>query len=576
MKYISKKRYQTADDAIAVDSLKEPAHGTVSESVSRSGTRPDFASVTVVTPEIYVKKETAGARAVIADSSFDDFLFKDEYIRFKKDCEEPSSVTKNVKKTKDRNVSIEFSLNDGSTTIKSEKKPAASSKIPALIPTLLLYCASFLIIGLLVYGTYTQINLRLRLGSEVIIDGESVGFVYNKKDLVDLLEKIDRDTQDLLGGFAVIDRSVTYIPRIMPTSGFTAASALEQNIMRTQKHTTFAYGFYVNGELMCAAFTEDDANEVINKVKGAYLEEFGDCDSEEVIFLDDVVIKKQFVSNSYLRSPDGIIAMLSATKEGEVTYTVEAGDTLWQIAIDNEMDLDELYELNDSLADSMIYPGNEITLKKSIPLYSLVSHYKRVAVKDVPYDVEKIELSDKYVGYVEVVEAGELGSKLVDETVTKINGDVIQRLIHSEQSLTEPKRELIKVGTKPVPKKGNGIFARPLFGTITSRFGKRGGGYHTGLDIAAASGSLITAADSGVVIYAGWLGSYGNLVKIDHRNGYVTYYAHCSSILVSNGQEISKGQNIAKVGSTGNSTGPHLHFEVRVSGEPKNPDNYLN
>lgn len=110
---------------------------------------------------------------------------------------------------------------------------------------------------------------------------------------------------------------------------------------------------------------------------------------------------------------------------------------------------------------------------------------------------------------------------------------------------------------------------------ITSRFGSRGGGYHTGLDIATSTGTPIHAVADGKVIQAGWQGSYGNLVIIDHGNGVQTYYAHCSSIYVSVGDTVETGDTIAAVGSTGNSTGPHLHLEVRVNGEIKNPQNYL-
>lgn len=115
----------------------------------------------------------------------------------------------------------------------------------------------------------------------------------------------------------------------------------------------------------------------------------------------------------------------------------------------------------------------------------------------------------------------------------------------------------------------------PVGGTITSRFGRRSSGTHTGLDIATSSGTPIKAAATGTVIYAGYKGSYGNLVIIAHTDKVQTYYAHCSKIYVSNGQTVSQGQTIAAVGSTGNSTGPHLHLEVRENGVAKNPQNYV-
>ncbi len=116
---------------------------------------------------------------------------------------------------------------------------------------------------------------------------------------------------------------------------------------------------------------------------------------------------------------------------------------------------------------------------------------------------------------------------------------------------------------------------RPVSGTITSRFGKRSRGMHTGLDIATSSGTPIKAASAGRVIYAGYKGSYGNLVIIAHTDSVQTYYAHCSKIYVSEGQVVSQGDVISAVGSTGNSTGPHLHLEIRVNGKVRNPQNYL-
>jgi murein DD-endopeptidase MepM/ murein hydrolase activator NlpD len=119
-------------------------------------------------------------------------------------------------------------------------------------------------------------------------------------------------------------------------------------------------------------------------------------------------------------------------------------------------------------------------------------------------------------------------------------------------------------------------FMRPVNGaTITSKYGKRSSGFHTGTDFAIALGTPAYAAASGTVTFAGWKGSYGYLVIIDHGNGYQTYYAHCSALYVSAGQTVTQGQNISAVGSTGNSTGPHLHFEIRYNGNTLNPQNYV-
>jgi murein DD-endopeptidase MepM/ murein hydrolase activator NlpD len=118
-------------------------------------------------------------------------------------------------------------------------------------------------------------------------------------------------------------------------------------------------------------------------------------------------------------------------------------------------------------------------------------------------------------------------------------------------------------------------FIWPTSGTLTSGFGWRWGRMHEGIDIAAPTGTPISASASGTVIHAGWMGGYGNLVVIDHGNGLATAYGHQSSIAVASGTYVSQGQTIGYVGSTGHSTGPHLHFEVRVNGSPVDPLGYL-
>ena len=140
-------------------------------------------------------------------------------------------------------------------------------------------------------------------------------------------------------------------------------------------------------------------------------------------------------------------------------------------------------------------------------------------------------------------------------------------------------RNIERGGSVAVQSTGSMIW--PASGPITSSFGWRihpiygSSIFHSGVDIGADYGDTVAAADGGVIIYSDWMSGYGKTIIIQHANGITSLYGHCSALLVSTGQRVNKGQAIARVGSTGNSTGPHLHFEVRVNGSPVNPGNYL-
>ena len=154
-------------------------------------------------------------------------------------------------------------------------------------------------------------------------------------------------------------------------------------------------------------------------------------------------------------------------------------------------------------------------------------------------------------------------------------------LVHEAESLVRESAQLAakiqaaQAGTPVMPRTGSGAFIWPVGGTLTSTFGWRWGRMHEGIDIGAPGGTPIAAAAGGVVIHAGWMGGYGNLVVIDHGGGIATAYGHQSSITVGSGQQVAQGQTIGYVGSTGHSTGNHLHFEVRVNGAAVDPLGYL-
>jgi murein DD-endopeptidase MepM/ murein hydrolase activator NlpD len=154
-----------------------------------------------------------------------------------------------------------------------------------------------------------------------------------------------------------------------------------------------------------------------------------------------------------------------------------------------------------------------------------------------------------------------------------LKGEPIPNKVKYQISSSSGKSNTQNLAPGPISFSGN--FLRPVQGPVTSPFGQRWGVLHAGIDIAAGIGTPIIAAGSGTVTRAGWNNGFGNYVSIDHGGGYSTAYGHLNSISVRSGQSVSSGQTIGTVGSTGDSTGPHLHFEVRVNGIPKDPLEYI-
>ena len=171
------------------------------------------------------------------------------------------------------------------------------------------------------------------------------------------------------------------------------------------------------------------------------------------------------------------------------------------------------------------------------------------------------------------------GSADVVADVTYVNGQETAREILDYQVTAEPVSAVKIVGTKALPRHmATGKFIKPSNGRFSSGYGKRPslGDFHTGVDFAGATGTNIWASDGGVVYHAGWKGNFGYCVYIDHQNGYVTRYAHCSKLLVKKGDKVAQGDIIAKVGNTGRSYGSHVHFEILYNGKTQNPLNYIN
>ena len=191
-------------------------------------------------------------------------------------------------------------------------------------------------------------------------------------------------------------------------------------------------------------------------------------------------------------------------------------------------------------------------------------------------NIEKISIVEKYETEMkDLIQSEEAISKLYEEKPKPV---VVAKKTTTSTKYASTGSVNTSLTTSSAKANLGISLIRPVAGIVTSRFGAASAirrSSHTGLDLATSTGTPIKAAASGTVTFAGYKGSYGNLMVITHENGVQTYYGHCSQLYLSAGATVSQGQSIAAVGSTGNSTGPHLHFEVRVNGTAYNPENYV-
>lgn len=354
----------------------------------------------------------------------------------------------------------------------------------------------------------------------------------------------------------------------------TSVERLKELISATNTELYDMYVIYAGDEALLGVTEEDIAKEVIDKFKNYYTG--GD---ETVEFSTDREIKfvyEMAPMNLLMSDVDAAVMRLNGGEKQENTYTIEDGDNMWYIANKFDTTTDELLALNNLTEDDVLNIGDKIIVEAFVPVVNVTTTQVVKKTVEIPYTTETVKTDTQYNTWSEITVKGANGEAEVEEKIVKVNGEVSERTELSRIVTKQPVTQIKTVGTKEPPKGvGTGSFITPARGYISSRYGTRSRGYHTGLDIAGSYGSPIVAADDGKVTFVGWSGGYGNLVKIDHQNGYVTYYAHNSSFAVKSGQTVAKGQVIAYMGSTGNSTGNHCHFEIIKNGQTKNPENYI-
>lgn len=359
--------------------------------------------------------------------------------------------------------------------------------------------------------------LLLHSGTMVYADGRPLGLIENPDALSAAVDAIEQSASSLAGEEYTLPVTIETRTLRAPESQFLTDEELTDDLITASGELDTLAVISVDGEQAGVCRTADDAQALLDRVKAQYTT----AADENADFLQDVRV-------------DSVVAQTSLTD-----------------------DLGTLY--------SDLAPRLDVTSTRAVTY-----------TETIPYETITQENDQLDQTYRATLQEGSAGEAVVTAEIQTVDGQEHGRTILARTVLSEATDEIVEVGTRNVGI-GTGEFDLPVYGyTFTSGFKWRWGKLHSGVDLAVAEGTPVYAADNGKVIVAEDSGNgYGNYIIIDHQNGFKTLYGHNSELLVSVGDIVAKGDKIALSGNTGNSTGPHLHFEVHVNDEKVDPQQYL-
>lgn len=354
--------------------------------------------------------------------------------------------------------------------------------------------------------------VSVRMGGKHIAFAQNTGSVNLAKDLLQYSISRSNNSDFEFSNKIEFARSFSISDNVESTE------QLIKSIANSSDDICLASAISVNGQIIGACILKDDTTEVLKSL----LDEYKSNPSDKASFVQDVKVSTLPILNDNILTSDELLQRIK----------------------------------NDNILDVQVISTEQHT-------------------ETVPYQTRKIESDQIEQGVTKTMQVGRNGIASVTEQVVSLNGIETQRSKISSTVLTPATDCIIAIGTK-----SNGVGTGQLIVPISSyRFSSgfklRNGIWHKGVDLAAPVGTAVYAADNGIVTTAKLSDSFGNYIVIDHQNGMQTLYAHNSSLIVKQGDVVSKGQQIALSGNTGNSTGPHLHFEVHSNDVAVNPCIYL-
>jgi murein DD-endopeptidase MepM/ murein hydrolase activator NlpD len=386
-----------------------------------------------------------------------------------------------------------------------------------------------ILITLLFTATILYFNVYRFNGYKVSIGKDTIAFVKSEKEFNKMYEELQNENKSKYNNIVIKKDFTLDKVKVDDDTMFISGDNLKKVMLKKFNITVDALLMKSDNKKVAYVVNENQGKEVLNSIKDYYSK------------------------NTKLNS------ITKVNIQNKISYElvkIKAGD---------------LYE-NPEITQAIIkYNKDEKTPLISVRVVGNV--IKEQAIQHTTIIKSSKELLN---GVNKIQCAGMDGMKEVTTEVISINNNEVSEKVLKSETITPMQSKEIYVGTYKPTILEVAYMESPSRGSISSSFGARWGKVHKGIDIAANFGATINAALDGIVTYSGWQDGYGNVIKIDHGDNVETTYAHCSAITVKKGEVVKQGEKIGEVGSTGNSTGPHLHFEIRENGEPKNPEKYIN
>ena len=418
---------------------------------------------------------------------------------------------------------------------------------------------------------------------EYAYNGKVLGYVNSQEEVTDVLDVAGRQLTYNSSTEAdvkfVANQNVTFNPVDGRGKSTDDSDTVVNKLIYMTDIETEAFAVYDGDKVVAIVKDQNDADKLLLQTKDDLSTPDRGMELVSAEFTNDLSVKPINVLLGSVQS--NAAAQEQMTNGGLINtyHIVEDGETVQSLAAEFGVEDFEIYDENNKEQVTEVETGDRVCIRNTVSPVSVKMVEKGKLKEIIEYKTIKKETDEYYKGDSYLQQEGQDGVQIFQGVITKVGGEVTDRKETAKPEIIKKKKDkIILVGTAERPKTAaTGTFIVPLdHYVITSEWGGRWGRMHEGMDLAAPTGTPIHASDGGKIIKANYWSGHGLCVEVDHGNGVVTRYSHCSAVFVSIGDLVYQGQHIANVGNTGHSFGSHCHFEVRVNDVSQNPRNYIN